>query len=106
MNPTFFLSPAKPGKLICGAGPAFVLQTATSKFLGQGKLSVGPSFVALVQPGNWTIGALANNVWSVDGPSDRSAVNQMTLQYFINYNLSDGRLVSLNVSNHHRQLES
>ena len=60
MNPTFFLSPAKPGKLIWGVGPAFVLPT---KFFGQGKLSVGPSFVALVQPGHWTIGALVNNVW-------------------------------------------
>ena len=90
MNPTFFLSPAKAGKLIWGAGPAFVLPTATSKFLGQGKLSIGPSFVALVQPGHWTIGALVNNVWSVAGPSDRSAVNQMLVQYFINYNLKCG----------------
>jgi hypothetical protein len=41
MNPTFFLSPAKPGKLIWGAGPAFMLPTATSRFLGQGKLWIG-----------------------------------------------------------------
>lgn len=95
MNPTFFLSPGKPGKLIWGVGPAFVLPTATSKFLGQGKLSIGPSFVALLQPGHWTIGALANNVWSVAGPSDRSAVNQMLIQYFINYNLSKGWYISL-----------
>jgi len=90
MNPTFFLSPAKPGKLIWGAGPAFVLPTATSRFLGQGKLSIGPSFVALLQPGHWTVGALVNNVWSVAGPSDRNAVNQMLLQYFVNYNLNKG----------------
>lgn len=95
MNPTFFLSPAKPGKLVWGAGPAFVLPTATSRALGQGKLSIGPSFVALVQPGHWTIGALVNNVWSVAGPSDRSDVNQMTLQYFINYNLSKGWYLSV-----------
>src|SRR6185437_15770413 len=50
MTPTFFFSPAKPHKLIWGAGPVFVLPTATSKVLGQGKLSMGPSFVALVQP--------------------------------------------------------
>ena len=36
MNPTFFLSPAKPGKLIWGVGPAIVIQTATSTLLGQG----------------------------------------------------------------------
>src|SRR5262249_40387772 len=29
MVPTFFLSPAKPGKLIWGIGPAFTLPTAT-----------------------------------------------------------------------------
>ena len=94
MNPTFFLSPAKSGKLIWGAGPAFVIPTATSRYLGQGKFSAGPSFVALVQPGHWTIGALVNNVWSVAGPSQRADVNQMTLQYFVNYNLKRGWFVS------------
>jgi hypothetical protein len=94
MTPTFFFSPAKPAKLIWGAGPVFVLPTATSKALGQGKLSIGPSFVALVQPGHWTIGALVNNVWSVAGSGGRTAVNQMTLQYFINYNLKKGWYLS------------
>jgi hypothetical protein len=94
MTPTFFLSPAKPGKLIWGAGPVFVLPTATSKVLGQGKFSMGPSLVMLVQPGKWTLGALVNNAWSVAGPSDRSDVNQMTLQYFVNYNLKKGWYLS------------
>lgn len=90
MTPTFFFSPAKPGKLIWGVGPVFVLPTATSKYLGQGKLSIGPSVVLLTQPGHWTIGALVNNVWSVAGSGGRPDVNQMTLQYFINYNLKKG----------------
>jgi hypothetical protein len=90
MNPTFFLSPAKPGKLIWGVGPAMVFPTATSTVLGQGKLSFGPSVVALVQPGYWTLGFLVNNVWSVAGSSHRPSVNQMTLQYFITYNLQKG----------------
>jgi hypothetical protein len=94
MTPTFFLSPAKPHKLIWAAGPVLVLPTATSEFLGQGKLSIGPSLVALVQPGKWTVGALVNNAWSVAGPSDRSEVNQMTLQYFVNYNLKEGWYLS------------
>src|SRR5438105_9420908 len=34
MNPTFFFSPANPGKLIWGFGPAIVLPTATSTALG------------------------------------------------------------------------
>ncbi len=36
MNPTFFLSPAKPGKVLWGAGPAFVIPTATSDITGKG----------------------------------------------------------------------
>ena len=90
LNPTFFLSPAKPHKLIWGMGPAFVLPTATNKVLGQGKWSGGPSVVALVQPGHWTLGVLVSNVWDFAGESDKPAVNQMLLQYFINYNLKKG----------------
>jgi len=95
MTPTFFFSPAKPHKLIWGAGPMFTMPTATGRVLGQGRLSMGPSIVALVQPGHWTVGALVNNIWSVAGPSDRADVNQMSLQYFINYNLKKGWSISI-----------
>jgi len=95
MNPTFFLSPAKPGKLIWGAGPAFVIPTATNDILGQGKFSIGPSFVALTQPGHWTLGGLVNNVWSVAGSGGRPDVNQMLFQYFVNYNLKKGYYISI-----------
>jgi hypothetical protein len=90
LNPSFFLSPGKPGKLIWGAGPALVIPTATNTILGQGKFSMGPSVVLLSQPGHWTLGVLANNVWSVAGDGSRPAVNQFLLQYFINYNLKKG----------------
>ena len=90
MTPTFFLSLVKPHKVIWATGPMFTLPTATGKVLGQGKLSMGPSVVALVQPAHWTVGVLVNNIWSVAGPSDRADVNQMSLQYFINYNLPKG----------------
>jgi len=90
MNPTFFLSPAKPGKLIWGAGPTMVIPTATSTITGQGKLSLGPSLVLLTQPPHWTLGVLANNVWSVAGSGGRPPVNQMLVQYFINYNMKKG----------------
>jgi hypothetical protein len=95
MTPTFFFSPAKPHKVIWGAGPMFALPTATGRVLGQGKLSIGPSVVVLTQPGPWTIGALVNNIWSIAGPSDRADVNQMSLQYFINYNMKKGWFISI-----------
>jgi hypothetical protein len=95
MTPTFFFSPAKPHKLMWGSGPMFTLPTATGRVLGQGKLSMGPSIVALVQPGPWTVGALVNNIWSVAGSGGRANVNQMSLQYFINYNLKKGWSLSM-----------
>jgi hypothetical protein len=90
LNPSFFFSPAKPGKLIWGVGPAFVLPTATSDQLGQGKLSLGPTLVALTTPGHWVIGALMNNVWSIAGTGSRPDVNQFLLQWFVNYNMKKG----------------
>src|SRR5208283_711775 len=92
MNPSFFLSPKK-SKVIWGVGPTLVLPTATNTtYLGQGKLSMGPSVVALVQPSHFTMGFLANNYWSVAGHSDldKPAVNQFLLQWFINYNMKKG----------------
>src|SRR5215469_10465724 len=67
LNPSLFLSPGKPGKLIWGIGPALVIPTATNTILGQGKFSIGPGIVLLTQPGHWTLGVLVNNVWSVAG---------------------------------------
>jgi hypothetical protein len=65
INPSFFLSPAQPGKLIWGAGPTFLIPTASDDVLGTGKFSIGPAIVALVQPGKWTLGVLINNLWSL-----------------------------------------
>src|SRR5271169_4341708 len=58
LNPSLFLSPAKPGKVIWGVGPAIVLPTATAPQLGQGKVSLGPGIVLLSTPGHWVIGTL------------------------------------------------
>ena len=107
LNPSFFLSP-KQGKIIWGVGPTFVLPTATNTtYLGQGKLSMGPSVVVLVQPPHFTIGFLTNNYWSVAGHSDRDkpAVNQFLLQWFVNYNMKKGWYLKT-CAHHHRQLES
>jgi hypothetical protein len=88
-NPTFFLSPAKPGELIWGVGPTITLPTATDRDLGSGKWSMGPAGVALTMQGHWVFGALLNNQWSVGGWGDKP-VNAFLLQPFINYNLPDG----------------
>lgn len=94
ISPTFFLSPKNPGSIIWGAGPALLLPTATDKIIGQEKFAAGPSAVVLAQPGNWTVGALVSNVWSVAGASSRDSINRMSLQYFLSYNLPNDWYVS------------
>lgn len=92
INPSFIFSPKK-SKVIWGAGTTFVFPTATNTtYLGQGKLSVGPTAVMLFQPKNLVLGFLTNNYWSVAGHSDldKPAVNQFLLQYFVNYNMKKG----------------
>jgi hypothetical protein len=87
-----FVSPAKPGKLIWGVGPALVMPTGSDGRMTSDKWSTGPAAVGLAMPGKWVFGALAQNVWSIGGASDSNApdVNQFLFQYFINYNMKGG----------------
>lgn len=85
---TAFLSPVNSGNLTWGVGPVFLLPTATDDKLGTDKWGVGASAVILAMPGNWVVGSLFSNVWSVGGPGKQD-VNLFTWQYFINYNLPD-----------------
>lgn len=89
INPSFFFSPAKSGKLIWGVGPTFTFPTATDSLLGSGRWSAGPAAVALTMQGHWVIGALANQQWSYAGWGDQD-VSALLIQPFINYNLPHG----------------
>jgi hypothetical protein len=84
---SLFLSPSQPTEsgLTWGVGPVVVLPTATSSKLGAEKWGAGPTGVALVQRGPWTVGALANHVWSFAGDGDRSDVNRSFVQPFASY---------------------
>jgi hypothetical protein len=86
-----YLGPSKWDKPIFGIGPVFQFPSATNgEKLGTQKWSAGPGAVVLVTPGKWVIGALANNLWSFAGDSDRKNVNLMTVQPFVNYNFEKG----------------
>jgi len=89
LNFTGFVSPSNPGKLIWGIGPSLLMPTATDDALGADKWGLGPSLVLLTMPGNWVVGALINNIWSIGG-SGENDTNSFLGQYFINYNLKDG----------------
>ena len=87
---SLFLSPAKAGPVIWGAGPVVSFPTASQEILGTKKVSVGPTVVVLRIQGHWLFGTLVQNLFSVAGPTARADVNQMLMQPFANYNLRHG----------------
>lgn len=89
-----FFSPAKASKVTWGLGPALIIPTATDDRLGSGKWSAGPAFVVLTTPGSWVIGGIVQNTWSFAGDEDRSDVNFLFSQIFVNYNLKKGWYLS------------
>lgn len=88
---TAFYSPKS--KTMWGIGPVLEMPTGGAE-RGTQKWSAGPSFVILVQPGDWTFGVLVNNTWSFAGNSERDAVNHMLLNLFLVRQLGKGWYVN------------
>jgi hypothetical protein len=82
-----FFSPKAPtpGGWVWGVGPVELLPTASDEKLGGEKWGLGPTGVALRQSGPWTVGMLANHIWSVAGDDDRADVNASYVQPFFSY---------------------
>lgn len=94
---SFFLSPkASWNGLTWGLGPVGYYPTNTDRLLGPDKWGLGPTFVALVQPGPWTIGVLANQIWSVGGSHNDQNISSMFLQPFIVYTTKSHTSFALN----------
>jgi hypothetical protein len=93
-----FLSPKQPTERgwIWGAGPVFLLPTATDDLTGGEKWGLGPTAVALKQIGPWTYGALANHIWSVAGEDDRQNISSTFLQPFLAHTTKEAITFSLN----------
>jgi len=83
-----------PSPTEIGFGAAALLDTASHDSLGTGKYSVGPAFVLIHKTGHWTIGALANHVWSFAGDSDRDDVSLTSMQPFFTRQLQKGWSIS------------
>ena len=92
---SFFFSPTN-SSLIWGVGPAVQVPTATQSLLGAGKWCVGPTGVVLKMTGPWTVGALANQIWSVAGDNGRPAVSSAYLQPFVAYTTKTAWTFSVN----------
>ena len=88
---TAFLSPAKPGHWIWGAGPVVQIPTNSSNELGNKNWGLGPSFVVLhLEHGDpWVYGVLVNNIWSLTSSQQGGVYNNGLIQPFINYNFKD-----------------
>jgi hypothetical protein len=93
-----FFSPKQPtdSGWIWGAGPVFLLPTATDDLLGSDKWGLGPTAVVLKQLGPWTYGALANHIWSVAGDDNRQDINSTFLQPFLSYTTKEAVTFALN----------
>lgn len=94
---SFFLSPKQPtaGGLIWGVGPAFLIPTATDG-IAPNQWGAGVTGVALKQSGHWTVGALANHIWSLTGNSRDGDYNQTFLQPFVSYTTPKATSFTLN----------
>jgi hypothetical protein len=82
---SFFFSPNNNSGFTWGVGPVFETPSSYQPTISSGRYSIGPTAVALQQTGKWTIGVLANQVWSVAGDKRRADVNEMFLQPFVAY---------------------
>jgi hypothetical protein len=89
INASLFLSPSNTEGFVWGAGLTTTVPTASDSILGSGQWSMGPTAVGLLMRGPWVVGTLVNQQWSVVGWRD-TKVNQLLVQPFVNYNLSDG----------------
>lgn len=81
----FSLKQPTANGIIWGVGPALLFPTATDDVLGGEKWAAGPTFVALKQSGPWTLGFLANHLWSYAGESGRDDINATFLQPFASF---------------------
>jgi hypothetical protein len=98
LTSSFFFSPKRTiGGMILGVGPVFLIPTATTRAFSPGKWGAGPTFVGLKQRKGWTVGLLANHIWSFAGPKSRGDLNQTFGQPFISYTWKNGYTLGPNV---------
>jgi hypothetical protein len=103
---SFFLSPQKPtaAGLIWGAGPVFVVPTATNDLLGGNQWGMGPTALVLKQKDGWTLGMLANQLWSFNGGND--SFNATYLQPFVAYTTKTQTTFALNSESTYNWIDS
>lgn len=94
---SFFFSPKAPGPggLIWGAGPVFLLPTATDD-LGTDQWGAGLTGVVLKQSSGWTYGALVSQLWSVTDNDEDGEINQFYAQPFLSFTTKKATSFTIN----------
>lgn len=94
---SFFFSPKNPtkGGLIWGVGPAFNIPTATDG-IADNQWGAGITGVALKQTGGWTMGVLANQIWSVSGEDKFGSYSLAFVQPFVSFTTKKATSFTLN----------
>jgi hypothetical protein len=96
---SLFASPAHISHgLAWGAGPIFLLPTATSG-LGDDEWGAGPTLAFIEQQGGWTLGLLLNHIWSFAGGSNR--VSRTLLDPWLDYAWESGFGISVETEAEH-----
>jgi hypothetical protein len=92
----FFITPSKagPAGFLWGLGPAVSIP-ATNTEIASTRWGLGPTASVIIQPGQWTIGILADHIWSVGGSGPSGEINETYLQPFISYTTKDAITFSL-----------
>ncbi len=79
---SLWLSPSQASNGVTwGLGPIVYIPTSSDLDFGVGEWGGGVTGVALAQPGQWTIGGLANHVWSFESGD----LNSTFIQPFVAY---------------------
>jgi hypothetical protein len=94
---SLFFSPKAPtdNGWIWGAGPVFLLPTASNDLLGGDQWGAGPTAVALKQDNGWTYGGLFNHIWSF-AQDDNAPISSSFIQPFVSYATKTGIAYTLN----------
>jgi hypothetical protein len=94
---SFFFSPKEPtkGGLIWGVGPVLQIPTVTND-IAPDQWGAGVTGVVLKQGNGWTVGALANHVWSISDEDEFGETSTTFLQPFVSYTTKKATSYSIN----------
>ena len=97
INFSAFITPATPGRIFWGIGPALTFPTATASILGAHKWAAGPTVAVMTQIKGWTFIVLARQMWSFAGSKDVANVSPFFINPGFGYSFKSGAGVGGNL---------